>query len=104
MHSARRQPAIDIGGLWVRRTRFHEPTMQDPSKDADGLPQKGFAKKRRTRSGKKRQRTTVDAEKGQSSLVNTGFRALSSSEREKRREDEGLRGQAVGANREEEDE
>lgn len=46
----------------------------------------------------------MDAEKGQSSLVNTGFRALSSSEREKRREDEGLRGQAVGANREEEDE
>lgn len=44
--TARRQPAIDIGGLWVRRTRFHEPTMQDPSKDADGLPQKGFAKKK----------------------------------------------------------
>lgn len=40
-----RQP-LTSGGLWVRRTRFHEPAMQDPSKDADGLPQKGFAKKK----------------------------------------------------------
>jgi len=44
-----RQPAIDIDGLWVRRTRFHEPAMQDPSKGADELPQKGFAKKGRSR-------------------------------------------------------
>lgn len=42
-----RQPAIDIDGLWVRRTRFHEPAMQDPSKGADELPQKGFAKKKK---------------------------------------------------------
>lgn len=48
-----RQP-LTSGGLWVRRTRFHEPAMQDPSKDADGLPQKGFAKKK-DEVGKKRQ-------------------------------------------------
>lgn len=41
----RDSPAIDIAGLWVRRTRFHEPAMQDPSKGADELPQKGFAKR-----------------------------------------------------------
>lgn len=37
-----------LTSLWAPawRTRFHEPAMQDPSKDADmGLPQKGFAKK-----------------------------------------------------------
>lgn len=49
-----RQP-LTSGGLWVRRTRFHEPAMQDPSKDADGLPQKGFAKKKKDEVGKKRQ-------------------------------------------------
>jgi len=51
-------PAIDIGGLWVRRTRFHEPAMQDPSKGADELPQKGFAreKKKKKKRRKKRER------------------------------------------------
>ena len=37
-----------LTSLWAPawRTRFHEPAMQDPSKDADTpLPQKGFAKK-----------------------------------------------------------
>jgi hypothetical protein len=72
-----RQPAIDIDGLWVRRTRFHEPAMQDPSKGADELPQKGFAKKKgRSRRKRERDGATMAAERGQaSSLVNAGFRA-----------------------------
>lgn len=48
-----RQPAIDIGGLWVRRTRFHEPAMQDPSKDADGLAAKRIRKKEKERDREK---------------------------------------------------
>lgn len=49
--------------------------MQDPSKGADGLPQKGFAKKDEV--GKERQNHHgTTAERGQaSSLVNAGFRA-----------------------------
>jgi len=47
-------PAIDIGGLWVRRTRFHEPAMQDPSKGADELPQKGFAREKKKKKKKER--------------------------------------------------
>lgn len=50
-----RQPAIDIGGLWVRRTRFHEPAMQDPSKGADGLAAKRIRKKEKERGREKRQ-------------------------------------------------
>lgn len=88
----RDSPAIDIAGLWVRRTRFHEPAMQDPSKGADELPQKGFAKRgekgRKRRVEKKRQNPQLWLQKGgrgsgASSLVNAGFRAHPSSEREK---------------------
>lgn len=59
-----RQPAIDIGGLWVRRTRFHEPAMQDPSKGADGLAAKRIRKKEKERGKGKRDRATMAVERG----------------------------------------
>jgi len=56
-------PAIDIGGLWVRRTRFHEPAMQDPSKGADELPQKGFAKKKKEEKREKKDQVEKETDR-----------------------------------------
>lgn len=78
-HALRDSPAIDIGELWVRRTRFHVPAMQDPSKGADGLAAKRIRKKEKERGREKETEPPWPQKWGggrrASSLVNASFRA-----------------------------
>lgn len=93
-----RQPAIDIGELWVRRTRFHEPAMQDPSKGADGLAAKRIRKKEKEQGREKETEPPWPQKWGggrqASSLVNASFRAplrQRKKRQERRRENESQR-------------